>query len=224
MEVAENIKVMELLASRICHDLISPVNAINNGIELMAEMGGQVGDESFALIAHSAEQSIRRLRLFRLCYGLAGADAGTTPENSVAQMQEYLEGTKVKLAWSEGSAKMLADVPRGFGKVFLNLLVIAAEHLVYGGTLEVTMEPSPLNVKITANGRGAGVKIEAWEPLAGTVNIDNLSAKTVHPYITGRFALQYGHQISWSQPNPDELQITLAAATPLPDIAETPAS
>ena len=69
-----DMRVLELLSSKICHDLVSPVSAINNGVELIDDIGGSVVDEAMKLIGDSAALASRRLRLFRMAYGRAGSD------------------------------------------------------------------------------------------------------------------------------------------------------
>ena len=65
MKTDLDMRVVELLCSRLCHELVSPVGAINNGVELIEEMGAEMADEAIGLIAHSADQASRRLRLLR---------------------------------------------------------------------------------------------------------------------------------------------------------------
>ena len=82
MSLSVDLRVLELVCSRICHDLVSPVGAVNNGIELIREMADDdapssgLESEALALIAHSAEQGSRRLRVLRIAYGAAGARVG----------------------------------------------------------------------------------------------------------------------------------------------------
>lgn len=210
MPVLQDMRVIELLASRICHDLISPVGAINNGLELMTEMGDQVGDEATKLIGHSAEQAARRLRLFRLCYGAAGADSNVSCEDVLTTVREYLTGTRVSLSWPTPQVNSLLDAPTGFAKVLLNLVLIAAENMVHGGTIEVTPFNAERKMVITAHGRGAGQRTEAWAPLQGGVAVADLTPRSIHPHITGRLADHYGLFLSWSQPGEDQLTLGLS--------------
>ena len=75
--------VIELLASRICHDLVSPVGAINNGVEFMEETGDDAEQraEALNLIAHSASQASAKLMAFRIAYGSGGRDPNIKPED-----------------------------------------------------------------------------------------------------------------------------------------------
>ena len=73
-------RASEILISKICHDLVSPVGAVNNGIEFLADMGGADDglQDGLGLIEHSARQAAGRLQLFRMCYGAGGSDAKVT--------------------------------------------------------------------------------------------------------------------------------------------------
>ena len=101
MKTDLDIRVVELLCSRLCHELISPVGAINNGVELIEEMGAEMADEAIGLIAHSADQASRRLRLLRLAYGTAGSDKSGLAEAAQAA-EGYFAGSKIKLEWLPG--------------------------------------------------------------------------------------------------------------------------
>ena len=75
MEPRIELRVAELLASRLCHDLISPVGAVNSGIELMTEFGDDPDGESMQLVATSAKTASEKLQFFRIAYGNAGSGA-----------------------------------------------------------------------------------------------------------------------------------------------------
>lgn len=207
MDVMENLRVTELLASRICHDLISPVGAINNGVELLEEMGAQVGEEAVKLIGHSAEQAARRLRLFRICYGAAGADANLSCDDALTTARDYLAGSRVSLSWTVEAMKNVPGAPKGLAKVVLNAVIIAIENLVHGGTIEVGYSDNKIN--ILAQGRGAGQRAEAFPALKGDIAVEELTARSVHPHITGKFAAHYGLRLEWSQSGEDRLDFSV---------------
>ena len=212
MTVSLDLRVTELLASRICHDLISPVGAINNGVELLEEMGAQVGEEAVKLIGHSADMASRRLRLFRLCYGSAGADANLSADEVLTTMRDYISGSRVSINWAADKMKS-APLPKGGPKVLLNLVIIAYEALVHGGTIDVALAAdNSSKISIVATGRGAGQRDEAWAPLHGNAQVADLTAKTVHPYVTGQFAQQYGVQIAHQAVAEDKIELTLEHA------------
>lgn len=209
MSIDLDLRVTELLASRICHDLISPVGAINNGVELLEDMGAQVGEEAVKLIGHSAEQAARRLRLFRISYGAAGADANLSCDEALGVLRDYLGGSRVSLIWQPEEMKNVPASPRGLPKVLLNVMMVAVENLVHGGTIEIKLDAASHQLRIAANGRACGTRTDAWAPLAGDVAVPDLTAKSVHPYVTKKFSDYYKVTISWQQPQEDQLQMTL---------------
>lgn len=188
MKTNLDIRVLELLCSRLCHDLISPVGAINNGVELIEEMGvaGDMASEAIGLIAHSADQAARRLRLFRLCYGAAGAESNVNDVHAAADA--YFKGTRVTLDWHPDRSGGSALQRRGASKMALNLILLADEALPYGGTIAVNEKVAPNAVEISATGRQVQLRDDAKLALEGKVGADALTPRTVHAYTTGRFA------------------------------------
>jgi len=190
MKTDLDIRVVELLCSRLCHELVSPVGAINNGVELIEEMGADMADEAIGLIAHSADQASRRLRLLRLAYGAAGGDSSSLAEGAQAA-EGYFAGSKIKLEWlpgrPTGQPQQAGHLRQGIGKVLLNLVILAEEALAYGGRIVVEPDRDGRSL-VAAVGRSAGLKVESAQALAGDVAIESLTPRTVHAYVTGRFA------------------------------------
>src|ERR1700689_1485351 len=96
-----DMRVMELLASKICHDLVSPISAINNGVELIEDIGGAVVEEAMQLIGDSAGHASRRLRLFRMAYGRAGSEENMGIKDIRNIAEQYIAGGKITLNWPE---------------------------------------------------------------------------------------------------------------------------
>src|SRR5580692_1342644 len=116
-----DMRVMELLASKICHDLVSPVSAINNGVELIEDIGGSVVEEAMKLIGDSAQHASRRLRLFRLAYGRAGSEENMAVRDVRQVAQQYISGGKATLSWPEDQPAETLVSKTGFLKVILNM-------------------------------------------------------------------------------------------------------
>src|ERR1700679_2040543 len=93
------LRVLELLSSKLCHDLVSPVSAINNGVELVEDVGGEVVEEAMKLIGDSAAHASRRLRLFRMAYGRAGDDDNLNVKDVRQVAEQYMSGGKITLSW-----------------------------------------------------------------------------------------------------------------------------
>jgi len=89
-----SIHVLELLASKICHDLISPVGAVSNGVEILEELGADAGDDVTNLISFSATQASSKLKTMRMAYGLGGSDDSIKMEDVHQLFADYIEGEK----------------------------------------------------------------------------------------------------------------------------------
>ncbi|HYC03585.1 MAG TPA: histidine phosphotransferase family protein [Azospirillaceae bacterium] len=187
MAVALDIRVVELLCSRLCHDLVSPVGAISNGVELIEEMGEGMEAEAMELISSSAEQASRRLRVFRLAYGAAGSQSDLSGRDVRAVLEGWFRGGRVKLDWR---ADDLDDPPRGLWKCLLNLALLGEETIGSGGDLRV--ERAGQGLRVVTSGRSAALRPESAAALAGGVDPGDLTPRTVQAYVTGRFAEHFG--------------------------------
>lgn len=205
-----DIRLLEMLTSKICHDLISPVGAINNGVELIEDIGGSVVDDAMKLIDNSAKQAARRLRLFRMAYGRAGSETGVTLKDMRATARDHLTGSKITLEWSEMHPfEKLVDTKGGL-KVLLNTVMFAEDVLSHGGN--VTVEPLEENTdgaRITASGQHAHLSEAGLKALEGKVDIEEITPRTVHAFVLGRIAEHFHCKVSCSQISEEKLSITL---------------
>lgn len=207
-----DIRVLELLASKICHDLVSPVSAINNGVELIEDIGGSVVDEAIKLISDSAGNASRRLRLFRMAYGRAGSE-GMIPVKDVKQTAEqFLSFSKSKLVWSEQSVPAGTAEQTGFLKVLLNLIVLADELLPYGGEIMVgtSDSQSQTGCQLSISGKSVTYTPQMHDALNQQVSVEDLSPRTVQAYVTGIFATHFGFSVIAHKLSEDKLDLTLS--------------
>jgi histidine phosphotransferase ChpT len=142
-----------MLCSRLCHDMLSPVGALANGLELLAEekdaaMRAQVVE----LLEQSARISTDKLKFFRLAFGAAGGFGEAIPIDEAKAVINALaaDNKRVTLNWA------IADpsLPKPAVKVLLNLAQIALESLVRGGTLDIGAERREGAVEIVARAKG----------------------------------------------------------------------
>ena len=194
-------EVMDLLCSRLCHDLISPVGAINNGVELIEDLGEDMAGEAMGLIAQSGRRAAGRLRCYRLCYGAAGSQATVGLDEARDIAAGYLDGGKATLDWNVTTDWGVQGPPADTVKVLLNLLVVADESLSQGGVISVRVGGTQAGRAIIVDARGtnAGLREHQDAALDGTVEAEQLSARTVQAYVTGLFAGRFGMSINHSQ-------------------------
>ncbi|CBS90828.1 histidine phosphotransferase family protein [Azospirillum lipoferum] len=219
--VSVDIRVLELLASKLCHDLVSPVGAIRNGLELIEEMqedeeGGGAGGfaggflgEAVKLIDHSSGQADRRLRVFRLAYGVAGRDQkGFGDARNAAA--GYVEGGRTRLDWPERVPHDMTAQRRGVVKLVLNLILLADEALTHGGLVSVAADGDETagRIAVTAAGRPGTLNADAAAALAGTATPEALTPRTVHAYLAGRLAESDGFRIAVATESSERLVFT----------------
>ena len=142
-----------LLCSRLCHDLLSPVGALNNGLELLAdETDPAMRQRCMDLLADSARASASKLTFFRLAFGAAG---GFGEEVATREARGAIEGLiaenkRIELAWVVEEETM----PKAAIKVLLNLVLIASESLVRGGRMEIGGEDNAGHLEIVVKIEG----------------------------------------------------------------------
>jgi len=182
-----------LLCSRVCHDLISPVGAIVNGIEVLDEDKDEE-TRTFALdlIKKSARQASAKLQFCRLAFGAAGS-AGAQIETGDAERvaRGLLEDDKVKIGWNLPRELK----PKNQVKLLLNMLLVAAGAIPRGGTLTVDPFPGVAGFRITAAGLNARVTPATVELLVGSPT-QTVDAHGVQPFYTGILARDCGFGVS----------------------------
>ena len=143
-----------LLCSKVCHDIISPVGAINNGLELLEEGGSD--EDAMALIRQSARTASARLQFARIAFGAAGS-AGVQIDTGDAQnvATNYMKGEKAEFSW-EGQRVLM---PKNKVKLILNLILVANGAIPRGGKLGVKIEEPDTNLKITLSAAGPMLRV-----------------------------------------------------------------
>ncbi|MGH6763503.1 MAG: histidine phosphotransferase ChpT [Phyllobacterium sp.] len=182
-----------LLSSRICHDIISPVGAINNGLELLEEGGAD--EDAMNLIKSSARSASARLQFARIAFGAAGS-AGVQIDTGDAQnvATQYMQNEKPEFSWT-GNRVLL---PKNKVKLLLNLILIANGALPRGGTLSVALEDAETAPRfvLTSRGRMLRVPPKFLELHSGNVPEEPIDAHSVQPYYTLLMAQEAGMTIS----------------------------
>ena len=188
----EALDLAALLCSRVCHDLISPVGAIVNGLEVLAEEKDEE-TKTFALdlIKKSANTASAKLQFCRIAFGAAGS-AGSQIDTGDAEKisRGFLEDDKTKLAW---------NLPRAFlaknrVKLLLNMLLIAGQTIPRGGKL--TVDPigsgDTMGLKVSAAGTNAKFSPTVPPLLAGEAGSEALDAHRIQPFYAGLLAKACG--------------------------------
>src|ERR1700704_130900 len=124
-----------LLVSRVCHDLVSPVGAVVNGLEVLEdETDLAMRADALRLVAASAEQAAARLQFARIAFGAAGSAGGELPLTEVGRILfGLLKGGKIELVWQPPPVNW----PKDWAKLMMNVVLSAADCLPRGGRVMV---------------------------------------------------------------------------------------
>ena len=170
-----------LLCSRLCHDLMSPVGALNNGVELLAdETDPDMREKCLELLADSARASANKLKFFRLAFGAAGGfgEEVDTHEAEVALAGLFGAERRIELGWVVSDEKL----PKDAVKLLLNLAMIAGDALVRGGRLDVGAERRDEEIELAV--RAEGVRI-LLDPALRETLLDGGGGGKVEPRAAG---------------------------------------
>jgi Uncharacterized protein conserved in bacteria len=183
-----------LLCSRVCHDVISPVGAINNGLELLDEGGADA--EAMELIRASALNASVRLKFARLAFGASGS-VGASIDTGEAEKaaRDFAEAEKkAQITWN-GPRAIIA---KNRVKLLLNLFLVAYSAIPRGGEVEVTLENPEYDAKFTiaVKGRLMRVPQKFAEILSGRLE-EAIDAHSIQPYYTVLLAEECGMEIKY---------------------------
>lgn len=202
-----------LLCSRLCHDLLSPVGALNNGIELLTdEHDPEMRARCLDLLGESAKASANKLKFFRLAFGAAGgfADEVDTREARVAIEGLFGGDGRIQLGW-------MVDMPtlsKSALKVLLNLVLIAGDALVRGGRLDVGAERHDHGLDIVARAEGPRIVLDAElkRALAGDADEESIAPRAAAAWLVHCLIDEAGGEVQIA--DQEEGVLLLGAALP----------
>ena len=202
------VELASLLCSRLCHDLLSPVGALNNGIELLAdEQDPDMRERCLELLAESARASANKLKFVRLAFGAGGGfgDEIDTHEARTALEGIYGPDKRVELGWMVADDKM----SKGAIKLLLNLAMIAGDALVRGGRLDVGAERrnGSLEMVIRAEGPRILVDPKLRETIAKGHSGGEVEPRAAGAWLAHTLAAEAGGTIQLSDPADEVLLI-----------------
>src|SRR4029079_6205924 len=201
------VDLASLLCSRLCHDLMSPVGALNNGIELLGdETDPEMREKCLELLADSARATANKLKFFRLAFGAGG---GFGEEIDTSEAQAALEGLfgaegKVELGWVVESEKL----PKGAVKLLLNLALLAGDALVRGGRLDVGAERAGGGIELAVRAEGPRILLDPVlrETLASGGG-DTVEPRAAGAWLAHSLAAEGGGSLRLSDPSSEVLMI-----------------
>jgi len=188
----ENTKLTALVASRICHDMVEPMSAIIQGLEMIKSGDGKPDPDAVSLLDHGVGKAWAKLEFFRFAMAGATAEGDSELEEGRAVAIKLYSVLKPELVWAAPSVQM----PRPAVRVIVNLLLIANECLPRGGTVTITAEKHGEGGEVIVTAAGPRAKLR--EPTAAALRGDgeDLSGHTIQPTLTSLLARQGGVELS----------------------------
>jgi histidine phosphotransferase ChpT len=200
MSVALDLRVLELLTARLCHELSGPIAAIGNGVELIGDDDPDFARDALALVQDSARRAANRLQFYRFSYGFGGdaATAGPAPFELAAKL---FETTPIVCDFAEGARALPLDRQ----KVGCNLLLVGAEALVRGGRL--ALDAAPTGLQLDAVGEAVSFAPEQIAALRLEIPVGALTSRTVQAYFAGLLARMRGWRLVGAEPGPGRFRV-----------------
>ncbi len=205
-----------LLCSRLCHDMLSPVGAINNGLELLAdEKDPEMRQRCLELLEQSARVSANKLKFFRLAFGAAGGFGEMVPSEEPEQLLNALveANERLQLEWGVVEPKLAKPAV----KVLLNLAAIGLDALVRGGTLTVGAETRDGQTEIVLRASGPKVAFDqsVGDALDGSLAEVALSGRTAPAHMIRLLVEEEGGNLQYAKT--DEA-LVMGATLPAPEL------
>ena len=186
-EAMNDLDFAALLVSRVCHDLVSPVGAVVNGLEVLEdERDATMRADALKLVTSSADQAAARLQFARIAFGAAGSAGAELDLNEIGRIVQGLShGSKVQIDWQAAHVNW----PKDWAKLLMNATLLASDGLPRGGNVrvETSADGAAPGFTVRASGQGARMLEEVEKAMRGETGTA-LDGRSVQAYLTHKLA------------------------------------
>ena len=204
----DRVDFASMLASRLCHDLLSPVGAFANGLELLAdEKDPEMRARCFDLLEQSARTSAAKLKFFRLAFGSAGGfGEAVPPTEAKAAIEGIMADRPITLNWMIGDDPL----PKPAVKIILNLSLLLVDALVRGGRLDIGCERRPggtIEIALHAEADRILVDADVERILSSGEDAATMTSRTAPAVLVQAVARQNGGTVMLARETPTSLLV-----------------
>lgn len=215
------LRFAQMLCSRLCHDLIAPIGAINSGMELLQEEALADNAELLQVVRGSSQTVAKRLVFYRAAFGFSSAVQFKGLQDVARFIQDYLTTTKVSLMWSlmeEPSSLDMSEVQVDYpnwGRVLSNLTLLLCEAAPRGGNLTIQFSSkNPLILpRLILEGPLVPLKIGVERTLWNLLPDEDITPHEVQAYLTRQLLEELGVEIERLEVAPERICLTLKKRT-----------
>jgi histidine phosphotransferase ChpT len=180
------IEFAALLVSRVCHDLVGPLGAVVNGMEVLEdERDPEMRAEAIKLVTMSADQALARIQFMRIAFGAAGSAGAELDLGEIGRLiGGLLQGGKVQLVWNAQRLYWGKD----WAKLLMNATLLAADCLPRGGMVTVETNSDALAPSFHIRAQGPHARLTEEVDLALKGDAENVDARHVQPFLTHKLS------------------------------------
>lgn len=206
-----DLKILETLSSKICHDLVNPISAINNGVELLEDSSndGNFSKEAIKMVEFSGDQASKRLQIFRYAYGQLLSGTGTPLTKIVETINSFLSSSRISVEFPINFAASPLMKKDGFLRLLINAVLFSFEIMQIAGTItvqdDISVDGEALSLHIF--GKHKDINAEILSGLQGRSNANDVSVQSITAYLLGCYARQHGATVALEVT--DEINMTL---------------
>lgn len=204
----DDLKFSQLISSRLCHDLIAPVGAINSGVELYYEVPDK--EEIMQLISQSAATVARRLMFYRIAFGYTAATSFSSLQEIGSLINNFVQPMRIALKLDcKTEMNNLTPVGRFLSNIALTIVEVAP----YGGQMDILLTDREIRINLT----GDNIMIlrpDLVNALEGKVTEDQLTPKNIQAHLSAVYAENLHYGLTVTQQDRQSLMIGTFPLTP----------
>lgn len=206
----DSLRLAQLMCSRLCHDLITPVGAISTGLEIIEESEGDIDPELMSLTCTSAKNAAQRLVYYRAAFGFSSLSTYDSIEKIIQVIKAYLLTNKINLTWSL-SGEPESDMIKDFARTIINIIGVISETAPYGGNLnlEFSCQEDGMKAHFSLTGDLVGLKKESKQALLGLLSEADITSHNVQCYLVHMFLDMKGGAIDITADTKQEVAMTM---------------